>query len=86
MIIREYFHGFQYKHQTYIDFNENNIVQVQPDSLKSIYKNHDWFKKSIDKENSLLLKAISETDKVKIIDIIDALFYEMKGERILNKN
>jgi hypothetical protein len=38
MIIHEYFHGFQYKHKPYMDYYENEIVQIQPDSLTTFYK------------------------------------------------
>ncbi len=80
MIMHEYFHGFQYKHQTYMDYYETNIVQIQPDSLASIYKNNTWFKKSIDKENELLLNAISETSIEKTKQLIDTLF-TLRNER-----
>jgi len=83
MIMHEYFHGFQYKHQNYIDFYEKNIVQIQPDSLKSIYKNHDWFRNSIDQENIFLLKAIDETDNTKRDSLIDA-FFKLRNERRKN--
>ena len=74
MIMHEYFHGYQYKHKPYIDYYEKEIVQIQPDSLKEIYKNNNWFKNSIDAENELLLKAISETDIVKTANIIKDFF------------
>ncbi len=80
MIMHEYFHGFQYKHQAYLDFYEKNIVQVQPDSLKSIYKNQDWFKTSIDKENDYLLQAIEEKDELKRMILINN-FFGLRNER-----
>jgi hypothetical protein len=74
MIIHEYFHGYQYKHKPYIDYYEKEIVQIQPDSLITIYNNNTWFKNAIDKENELLLKAITETDRIKIVNIINDFF------------
>jgi hypothetical protein len=80
MVMHEYFHGFQYKHQTYIGFYEKNIVQIQPDSLTSIYKGNSWFKNSIDKENELLLQAINETDKSRTEQLIDT-FFQFRNQR-----
>lgn len=74
MIMHEYFHGYQYKHKPYIDYYEKEIVQIQPDSLIVIYENNTWFKNSIDKENELLLNAITETDSIKIAKIITNFF------------
>ena len=80
MIMHEYFHGFQYKHQAYINYYEKNIVQIQPDSLKSIYKNNLWFKEKIDLENNLLLQAIIEKDSSKTNFIVDS-FFKVRDER-----
>jgi hypothetical protein len=82
MIMHEYFHGFQYKHQTYMDYYEKNIVQIQPDSLTTIYKNNSWFKNSIDKENETLLKAINESDNAKTEQLIDT-FFKIRNQRRL---
>jgi len=59
MVIHEYFHGFQYKHQSYLDFFEQNIVHIPSDSLKRVYKSNQWFKDYVDKENDFLLIAIA---------------------------
>ena len=80
MIMHEYFHGFQYKHKSYINFYEKNIVQIQPDSLTSIYKNNQWFKTSIDNENQFLLKAIAEKDSSKTKQLIDS-FFDLRTQR-----
>jgi hypothetical protein len=81
MIMHEYFHGFQYKHQAYMDYYEKHIVQVQPDSLTALYKKQGWFKKSIDRENGYLLKAISETDKSRTQRFIDSFFVLRNARR-----
>lgn len=83
MIMHEYFHGFQYKHQPYLDYYESNIVRIQPDSLRSTYKNNSWFKNSINQENELLLKAIKETDKLAREKLIDT-FFTVRSERRKN--
>lgn len=80
MIMHEYFHGYQYKHKVYINFYENEIVHIQPDSLTAIYKNNSWFKNSIDQENELLLKAIAETDSSKTLNIIQD-FFNLRTQR-----
>lgn len=74
MIMHEYFHGYQYKHKSYINYYENEIVHIQPDSLTAIYKNNTWFKNSIDKENELLLKTIDETDSIIIVKNLKDFF------------
>ncbi|HRO75719.1 MAG TPA: hypothetical protein PLP27_06205 [Crocinitomicaceae bacterium] len=80
MVIHEYFHGFQYKHKSYVNYYEKNIAQIQEDSLKSIYKNNLWFKEYIDQENQFLLQAIAEKDNVKITQLINK-FFELRTQR-----
>lgn len=80
MIMHEYFHGYQYKHKTYIDYYENEIVQIQPGSLVEIYKNNSWFKKSIDEENQLLIKALKENNSLNTRKLI-ADFFALRNKR-----
>jgi Fe-S oxidoreductase len=81
MIIHEYFHGFQYKHKPYMDYYENEIVQIQPDSLTTFYKKLPWFKQSIDAENQLLLDAIAEKDSIQTKKLIQAFWNKRKQRR-----
>ncbi len=85
MIMHEYFHGFQYKHQNYMNYYENNIVQIQPDSLTTVYDNNIWFKEKMDTENGLLLQAIEATDRVKTDSLIAAFFQLRQERRTLTK-
>lgn len=80
MVMHEYFHGYQYKHKPFVDYYEKEIAIIQEDSLKSIYKNNAWFKKSIDEENKLLLTAINENDSV-IRKKIIADFFTLRSKR-----
>ncbi len=80
MVMHEYFHGFQYKHQPFLDFYEKEIAHIQEDSLHSIYKSNAWFKESIDKENQLLLKAIHENDSLNMQKIIGD-FFSLRNDR-----
>jgi hypothetical protein len=80
MIMHEYFHGYQYKHKPYMDYYEKEIVQIQPDSLMAIYKDNSWFKKSIDEENQLLLKALNQKDSLNTSKII-ADFFSLRTKR-----
>jgi hypothetical protein len=80
MIMHEYFHGYQLKHKSFVNYYEQEIVHFQKDSLKGIYKNNSWFKKSIDKENELLLEAISEIDYLKTKDLIHQ-FFALRNQR-----
>jgi hypothetical protein len=87
MIIHEYFHGFQYKHKPYMDYYENEIVQIQPDSLTTFYKKLPWFKQSIDAENQLLLDAIAEKDSIQTKKLIQAFgINENKEDGNFNRN
>lgn len=83
MIMHEYFHGFQYKHSSYISYYEQNIVQIQPDSLAAMYSHYKWFKKSIDKENQILLQAITEKDSVQTMRLVDSFFIARSQRRAL---
>jgi len=74
MVIHEYFHGFQFKHQAFLGYYEKEIAYIPEDSLTSMYKNNLWFKKSIDQENQFLLQAIAEKDSIKTIQLIDSFF------------
>lgn len=80
MIMHEYFHGFQYKHKSYMDYYEKEIVQIQPDSLLKIYKGNTWFKKSIDEENELLLKALNEKVSLNTTKLIRD-FFSLRNKR-----
>jgi hypothetical protein len=80
MIIHEYFHGFQYKHAGYMKYYEDEIVQLQPDSLLGFYKQNEWYKKSIDAENEFLLKALAHDNKDSIHFSINR-FFMTRSER-----
>lgn len=80
MIIHEYFHGFQYKHKSFVKYFENEIAQIPEDSLRSVYKNNAWFKESIDKENQLLLKALDENDSINTKKLIGD-FFSLRNKR-----
>jgi len=85
MIIHEYFHGFQYKHPTYLNYYEQHVVGIPEDSLKRIYKSNKWFWESINKENDLLLSAINSTNGEKTKELIAAFFHEREQRRLLTK-
>lgn len=74
MIIHEYFHGFQFKHPTFLSYYEQNILDVSGDSLKNLYKDNKWFRESIDGENDLLLKAIKSDSTIEILNSVQRFF------------
>ncbi len=82
MLIHEYFHGFQYKHQVYLDFFEQEVVHIPADSLKRIYKSNQWFKDYVDKENDFLLTAIASNNAKEVSKCIDT-FFQLRDERRL---
>nr|WP_315027455.1 hypothetical protein [uncultured Chryseobacterium sp.] len=81
IILHEYFHGFQFRHQEFIRF-ANDSVTVSITKLQSYYDHYSWFKESIDKENQLLLKCLASKSSSEI----KTLFREYKilrGQRLL---
>lgn len=80
MIIHEYFHGFQYRHQSYLNYLEKNIGQIAADSLKCLYISKKWFKESIDKENECLLSALRSNNEQDVKILINS-FFQLREER-----
>ena len=62
MVMHEYFHGFQFKNDGYLDVYETITNAVLPDTLIALAASHDWYRESISQENDLLLKAIDAND------------------------
>ncbi len=79
MIIHEYFHGFQFRHEAHLNFFEKNIA-MSSDTLRQIYKANDWYKKSVDEENRLLMAAISSADGKQARKCIDS-FFVLRNQR-----
>jgi hypothetical protein len=73
MVMHEYFHGFQFKHPAHLTYFGQHIA-VAADTLQKIYKAHGWFKESVDKENAMLLAALTTTDDAKTKSLIDSFF------------
>ncbi|MBI1837062.1 MAG: hypothetical protein HYR91_07325 [Flavobacteriia bacterium] len=60
MVLHEYFHGFQFKNNDFLNrFSKTNLQKISEDSLCSIYKSNPWFKNKIKIENTFLLNAIN---------------------------
>jgi len=62
MVLHEYFHGFQFRHEPMLDYYLRNVFPVSADSLHRVYRANNWFKRLTDEENGLLLLALSSTD------------------------
>jgi hypothetical protein len=84
-IAHEYFHGFQFKHTSFVSYIEKAGLSVNRDSLQTIYQSNDWFKLGIDKENELLLQALNAPNLQQVNTIIDSFFVLRKGRRALAK-
>lgn len=86
MIVHEYFHGFQFKHQAYI----NNVLEktntVTEDSLSQVFKSNVWFQEKIKEENSFLLKAIESKSQAETEKYIDNFFNLRKERRLETKS
>jgi hypothetical protein len=80
MVIHEYFHGFQFKHESFLDLFENTAFGMPADSLKILYKNNEWFKNDVDKENNHLLNAIKSDSETEILKSIES-FFEIRDRR-----
>jgi hypothetical protein len=76
MVLHEFFHGYQFHHTGYREHALASKFIYRPinDSLQSYYKNHDWYRTSIDEENKLLLQAFEEPKKRKQKELIRKMF------------
>ena len=80
MVMHEYFHGFQFKNDGYLDTYETITNTVLPDTLIALAACHGWYKESITQENDLLLKAIDANDIEASRAYIQS-FFELRNER-----
>ena len=80
MVMHEYFHGFQFKHDGYLDIYEAITDALLPDTLTALAARHDWYGESITRENDLLLKAIGTNDIEASRAYIQS-FFKLRNER-----
>ena len=80
MVMHEYFHGFQFKNDGYLDIYETITNTVLPDTLIALAASHDWYRESITQENDFLLKAIDANDIEASRAYIQS-FFKLRNER-----
>jgi hypothetical protein len=80
MVMHEYFHGFQFKHPQFLNFYEKEI-NVSADTLKVLYGKFNWFKKSVDEENDILLKALVAEAQTETQQFI-IQYFKLKDQRL----
>ena len=80
MVMHEYFHGFQFKNDGYLDIYDTITNAVLPDTLIELAASHDWCRESITQENDLLLKAIDAND-IEVSRAYIQSFFELRNER-----
>lgn len=80
MVLHEYFHGFQFRHEPMLDYYLRNVYPVTADSLHRIYRANTWFKRLTDEENGLLLLAVSSTDSTTMATYL-RLFQDKRKEK-----
>ena len=80
MVMHEYFHGFQFKNDGYLDVYETITNAVLPDTLIELSACHDWYRESITRENDLLLKAIDAND-IETSRANTQAFFKLRNER-----
>ena len=80
MVMHEYFHGFQFKNDGYLDTYEAITNAVLPDTLIALAACHDWYRESMTQENDFLLKAIDANDIEASRAYIQS-FFELRNER-----
>ena len=80
MVMHEYFHGFQFKHDGYLDIYEAITNAVLPDTLTTLAACHDWYSEAITQENDLLLKAI-DTNDIEASRAYILSFLKLRNER-----
>lgn len=83
MILHEYFHGFQFKHPKFFDYFSTTSAYISPDTLKDIYSHNQWFQEDINKENELLLSALTSNDSIEIVSLISS-FFQLREQRRKN--
>ena len=84
MTLHEYFHGFQLKHDAFLNYFQKNIG-ISEDSLKRLYKKHSWFKGYVDQENEMLLTALETTEIASKKKLIDSVRFIRKTRRMRTK-
>lgn len=62
MVMHEYFHGFQFKQDGFLNAYETIFAVCPQDTLSTLQAQLEWYKESILQENELLLKAIDAPD------------------------
>lgn len=80
MVMHEYFHGFQFKQDGFLNAYETIFAICPQDTLSTLQAQLEWYKKSILQENELLLKAIDAPD----LDATKAhirAFFELRDRR-----
>jgi len=80
MVMHEYFHGFQFKNDGYLDIYETITNAVLPDTLTALAASHDWYREGVTRENDLLLKAIDTNDNEASRAYIQS-FFKLRNER-----
>ena len=80
MVMHEYFHGFQFKNDGYLDIYDTITNAVLPDTLIELAASHDWCRESITQENDFLLKAIDANDIEASRAYIQS-FFKLRNER-----
>jgi hypothetical protein len=86
MILHEYFHGFQFKHQSYFDYFNRVVAYFPEDSLQQISSRNKWFAESIHKENERLLDALKAKDFVTRNAYLDTFFLLREDRRERTKS
>jgi len=81
MILHEYFHGFQYRHEAYLDFLIAEVMSVGADSIQQFYRQHAWFKEKVDRENDILLRALETSSREEINELLASFFVLRKARR-----
>ncbi len=80
MVMHEYFHGFQFKNDGYLDIYEAITNAALPDTLTALAASHEWYKEGITRENDLLLKAIDTNDN-EVSRVYIQSFFKLRNER-----
>lgn len=81
MVMHEYFHGYQFRHDEFVRYFEEKVAFLPPgNGLNNLYSENDWFKKSVDMENEALLSALNTGNTQKIKDNI-VLFFTLRNDR-----
>jgi len=82
IVLHEFFHGFQIHHPAYVEQGAQNyfLNASVGKVMQQLYNTYDWYKTAVDRENNLLLEAITSKNTIHTDSLI-AEFFRVRQQR-----